>query len=547
MSASDRFNLIDRPWLLVRDQTGAVREASLIDVFASAHRLSGLVGDVPTQVFATTRLLLAILHRAVEGPADLDDWEELWEAETLPAAAIEEYLRQHEHRFNLDDPEVPFFQVATLRTADDRFSDLSKLIADVPNGHPFFTTRIGTELRLEPAEAARWVVHCQAFDPSGIKSGDPADPRTKGGKGYPIGVAWSGNLGGILVTGRNLRETLLLNLIPYEFQPQEKEKADLPPWERRQDGVGVEEDNREPTGPVDLYTWQSRRIRLAWEDTPQGRVVTGVLIANGDRRTPQNMHLFEPHTCWRRSPNQEKKLRSNVPVYMPLAHDPERLIWRGLQSMLPESGAASGADRLSATVLVWLGRLVVTGVLDRGYPVSVRTIGMKYGQQDATVAEIVDDALNMRAILFDQGAAALIGVVKQAVENSESAARAIGRLAANIELASGAGETDGPRKEATERAYGILDPLFRAWLADLGPDSVPERVLAEWHGTALRALRQLADDMVASAPPAAWTGRKDSNDRLITSIHARAWCERDLRSAFSSAPQLARQSDRSTA
>nr|WP_281169011.1 hypothetical protein [Thermocrispum agreste] len=116
-----------------------------------------------------------------------------------------------------------------------------------------------------------------------------------------------------------------------------------------------------------------------------------------------------------------------------------------------------------------------------------------------------------------------------------------------MELASGAGETDGPRKEATERAYGTLDPLFRAWLADLGPDSVPERVLAEWHGTALRALRQLADDMVASAPPAAWTGRRDSNDRLITSIHARAWCERDLRSAFSSAPQLARQSDRSTA
>lgn len=212
MSASDRFSLIDRPWLLARGEDGAVKELSLVEVFASAHRLLGLVGDVPTQVFAHTRLLLAILHRALAGPRDLDEWQELWQADTLPADTIEAYLRVHAHRFDLADPHEPFFQVAALRTADGKVSDLSKLIADVPNGHPFFTTRIGTTLTLEAGEAARWLVHCQAFDPSGIKSGDPADPRTKNGKGYPIGVGWSGNLGGVLVAGHTLRDTLLLKI-----------------------------------------------------------------------------------------------------------------------------------------------------------------------------------------------------------------------------------------------------------------------------------------------------------------------------------------------
>lgn len=75
MNASDRFSLIDRPWLLARHENGTVTELSLLEVFASAHRLLGLVGDVPTQLFAHTRLLLAILHRALAGPRDLDEWQ----------------------------------------------------------------------------------------------------------------------------------------------------------------------------------------------------------------------------------------------------------------------------------------------------------------------------------------------------------------------------------------------------------------------------------------------------------------------------------------
>ncbi|UVS78390.1 type I-E CRISPR-associated protein Cse1/CasA [Actinokineospora sp. UTMC 2448] len=532
MNACDRFDLTQRPWLTVRLTDGTVQDMSLVDVFANAHRVLGILGDVPTQVFALTRMLLAILHRATDGPAGLAQWRSLWQADTLPTESIDAYLAKHAHRFDLGDPDVPFFQVARLRTNDDKFSDLSKLIADVPNGQPFFTTRIGAPLRLSLAEAARWLVHCQAFDPSGIKSGDPSDPRTKNGKGYPIGVGWSGAIGGVLVGGRNLRETLLLNLVPRDVFDL-PEAADLPPWEREHLGVTEELDGRVPTGPVDLFTWQSRRIRLVGQDG----VVTAVLIANGDRRTPQNMHPYEPHTAWRRSQAQEKKLRSTVPVYMPLEHDPERMIWRGLQAMLPEADIAAGAERLPPTVLRWIGRLTSTRVLPRGYPMSLRTIGMTYGSQSSTVAEIVDDALSLRAILFAQDAGELVRSAKQAVAASEAGANAIGRLGENLAVAAGSREPAGARSRAVEHAYGALDPLFRTWLAGLGPDSVPLDALTEWHVTADQALRGLADDLVASASPTAWVGRPDRKGKLITSNHARKWCGDALRDAFAHAYQ----------
>ena len=69
------------------------------------------------------------------------------------------------------------------------------------------------------AEAAQMVVHVMAYDYSGIKSGAVGDPRVKGGKGYPTGIGWAGWLGGTLLKGANLKETLLLNYVPQREKP----------------------------------------------------------------------------------------------------------------------------------------------------------------------------------------------------------------------------------------------------------------------------------------------------------------------------------------
>ncbi|MEU4805070.1 type I-E CRISPR-associated protein Cse1/CasA [Actinosynnema sp. NPDC023587] len=523
------FDLIDQPWLTARTVDGHPVELSLAEVFERAHTLTGLVGDVPTQVFALTRLLLAVLHGAVDGPRDLDDWEQMWLRDELPHRDVRAYLDRHRARFDLFHERTPFLQVAGLRTQKGEVAELNKLIADMPNGHPFFTTRLGGEVSLSFAEAARWVVHCHAFDPSGIKSGAMGDDRVKSGKGYPIGTGWAGYLGGVLPEGRTLRDTLLLNLIPSRAGVLQRSSSDLPPWER--DPLGPHEDAPagRPAGPVDLYTWQSRRLRLVRD----GERVTRVLICNGDRITPQDKHDFEPHTGWRRSKAQEKKLR-RAQVYMPREHDPQKAVWRGLQAMLPGAERAQDGEAapfLAPRVLEWIAE--VEEVIGGDFPVRLHTIGMTYGSQSATTTDIVDDVLSMRAVLLRVQDAQLAKTAVTSVRAAENAAQALGRLAENIATAAGAGkfEKEAPRARAIESAYAEFDPLFRTWLRDLRPATDPEAAATEWHSTADRAVRTLGADLLRQAPMKAWSGRVVGG-RLITSAHADRWFRTALRNAL---------------
>jgi CRISPR system Cascade subunit CasA len=526
------YDLTEQPWLLALRTDGTVEELSLLEVFRHAGELTGLVGEVATQTFALTRLLLAVLHRAVDGPRDDDHWAELWADPQLPIAQIEKYLDWHRTRFDLFHPHAPFFQVAGLRTSKGEVSELSKLIADVPNGHPFFTTRLGPgNATLSPAEAARWVVHCQAFDPSGIKSGAVGDARVKGGKGYPIGVAWSGLLGGVLPEGATLKETLLLNLIATDYSVLERWRStDAPVWERAPVGPGEEQVGGRPaTGPVDLYTWQSRRIRLEHSD---GRV-TGVLVCNGERMTPQNKHRVEPHTAWRRSTPQEKKLGQAL-VYMPREHDPERAIWRGLQALLPgvsgRTQGKEGAVAISPIVLEWVDHLQNEMRLSPDFPLRVRTLGMIYGTNSSVIDEVIDDAMSIRAVLLQREATALAQVATGCAVAAEASARALGFLAANLAEATG-GEFGGPKSRATELAFAELDAPFREWLSLLRRDSEHIQVQVEWHQQADRIVRRLGTGLLDAASPTAWAGRTVKG-RLVTTSHADLWFREALRKAL---------------
>jgi CRISPR system Cascade subunit CasA len=105
---------------------------------------------------------------------------------------------------------------------------------------------------------------------------------------------------------------MLLNLIPAAHL--RSDERDRPVWERPpQTACEDVPGGREPYGPLDLYTWQSRRIRLFGD----GDAITGVIVANGDQLRPQNRHDLEPMSAWRRSQAQEKTLKQPL-IYMPL-------------------------------------------------------------------------------------------------------------------------------------------------------------------------------------------------------------------------------------
>lgn len=503
------FDLTDHPWLPVLRTDGTSDVLSLREVFAQARTLRRIVGDLPTQEFALIRLLLAILHDAIDGPQDLAAWGELWNS-GLPLEQITEYLDEYRERFDLLHPQTPFLQTPSLHTAKHEVSPLDKIVADVPNGAPYFTMRARGVERLGFAEAARWLVHAQAFDIAGIKTGAVGDPRAKGGKGYPQGVAWAGNLGGVLAAADDLHETLLLNLIAFDTETLRADpKNDRPAWTREvptarpMDEV---EAARRPYGPRDLYTWPSRRVRLHFD----GEGVFGVVLAYGDSLPPRNLHAYEPMTAWRRSPAQEKKLKE-AQVYLPRVHDPARSAWRGLGALI--AGKAEGAgQRQEAAAIVrprildWLARLTIEGPLPQSRLLRARLIGAVYGTQQSIIDEVIDDEVAMPvALLHEQDSELGIEVI-DAVSDAESAVGILGDLAAD--LARAAGDAADPRKDAArDLGFGTLDGPFRDWLAALKPEDDPRLARAAWQRIARDKIRNLGEELVNAAGETAWQGR----------------------------------------
>ncbi|MFG2245795.1 type I-E CRISPR-associated protein Cse1/CasA [Spirillospora sp. NPDC048823] len=520
------FDLTRRPWLPVLRTDGTGDVLSLREVFAQARTLRRIVGDLPTQEFALIRLLLAILHDAIDGPQDLDAWEELWSGD-LPLEQISEYLDEYHERFDLIHPQTPFLQTPSLHTAKDEVSSLDKIVADVPNGAPYFTMRGRGVERLDFAEAARWLVHAQAFDTSGIKSGAVGDPRAKGGKGYPQGVAWAGNLGGVLAAADDLRETLLLNLVAFDTKTLRVDPSnDRPIWTREVPTarpMDEAEAARRPYGPRDLYTWPSRRIRLHFDEDG----VLGVVLAYGDSLPARNMHAYEPMTAWRRSPAQEKKLKETQ-VYLPRVHDPTRSAWRGLGALI--AGKAEGAAQrqeaaeiVRPRILDWLARLTIEGPLTQSRLLRARLIGAVYGTQQSIIDEVIDDEVAMPVVLLhDQDSELGIEVI-DAVSDAETAVRILGDLA--VDLARAAGDAAEPRKDAAyDLGFGTLDGPFRDWLAALKPEDDPRLARAAWQKVARAKIRTLGEELVNAAGETAWQGRvvtaKDGRDVWLSSTRA---------------------------
>lgn len=341
------FNLLDEPWIRVTRLDGSPAEVSLLTLFREAEDIEGIHGEIASQDVAVLRLLLAICHRTMNGPEDHETWAEYWQDPSVLGQEACAYLESFRDRFDLRDRERPFYQVAGIHAASGKTSGLEALIIDVPNGNPFFTTRMAEGLEsITWAEAARWLVHVHAFDPSGIRTGAVGDPEVKGGKGYPIGPGWTGQIGSVTVQGRNLMRTLLLNTVVCEDVPGLSDvdpEHDLAPWEREPDGPAGSQ-TLEPTGPVSCYTWQTRRVLLHGEDSG----VTAVFLGNGDKATPQNRYLVEPMTAWRYSEPQTKKL--NTPVYMPRKLPTDRAFWRGLSTLVAQlspSVAVKGAGEVT--------------------------------------------------------------------------------------------------------------------------------------------------------------------------------------------------------
>ncbi len=516
------YNLLDEPWVPVRLLDGTITEVGLLELLQRSTDIADLACELPTQNIAIQRLVLAVAYR-VATPLDAEEWLEQLE-EGAPIEQMIDYLEKWRERFYLFGGQYPFMQVADLRTPKDTVSGLEKLIADVPNGEQFFTTRNGKALeRISAAEAARWVVHTQAYDPSGIRSGAVGDREVKGGKGYPIGPAWCGHLGLVWLKGKNFNETLLLNLVPADAGDLKgvpvTTEWDWCTWEvstpetsargnySRLDPKGTPRDLSIPR----LLTWHSRRIKLIGD--PSG--VTSVVLAQGDKLAPQQMQRYEPQSLWRYSLPQSRDFKQDV--YMPSKFKAGRALWRDLPGTLPVCEMIKGADKqpkrefLQSAVLSFHAELK-SSMLAEDYPtqIQIQAVGVTYGPQEATVDDIYADELTLSVAMMRTEREDLATEVDRQARLTEQVAVTVGMLAANLARAageSGDGAGNGARDRAKEQFFSRIDDPFRAWLAQVDGRLSAREVGQMWASELRRYATELGEQLVASASSSAIIGR----------------------------------------
>lgn len=519
----ESFNLIDESWIRILDGEGNVREVGLAEALKNAHEIRGLAGELATQDFAVLRVLISIVYRVLEVNPDnpVRSWYAAWQKGYFDVDAVDGYLGKWRDRFDLFDEDAPFLQTPDLETTNGQWKSLEVLVPDCPDEGAMFIRR-DPALPIPPGEAARWLVHCMAFDISGIKSGAVGDPRVKGGKGYPIGIGWCGWLGGLYFEGETLFQTLMLNTVLANWPV-----GGTPAWEQDVPGP-AERTSAEigEMGPLTLFTWQQRRIRLHHDNG----MVTKVRVCNGDPVDYLSQLGTETMSGWRYSVPQSMKAKADV--YMPRGHTPDRAMWRGLDSLVPlqnpptVKGRGNEPVKASDTAenVKWISSLVSKRSLPADFRLRLRGVGMEYGPQQSSFGRVFDDRLNFLAPLLEKGDRVQVAALV-AVERADAAVQALGKFAANVEYA-GSGDRGEAAESARTRAFAEIDPEFRSWLQDLTPGTV-EPALEAWSRKVHQLVGRHAGMVIDAAPASAWRGRKQDS-RVINIGQAEVWFRGEL-------------------
>lgn len=271
------FNLLDESWIPVMTPGFQSKEISLLELFETWENFREIQADNPPTTLAIYRFLLAILHRAYQGPRNEDHWEEIFEDNGKGAIA---YLNQWRDRFDLLHPDHPFMQ--------DPILPLDKAVP-IYALHTMSTSQVFSHehewsgYSVSLTQAARLLVRLQGVDITSLRafyvgqsSGNRSAVNTP-----------TINAANVLVRGSTLKQTLLFNLMRYDpdsEMPSVVTGEDLPAWET---GYGGKPKKTVPEGYISYLSFPWRRLRLF----PENGEVSQLAITMGnslpDKVSPQ--------------------------------------------------------------------------------------------------------------------------------------------------------------------------------------------------------------------------------------------------------------------
>lgn len=306
------FNLLAEPWVPVLLPDGSPAELSLGDALRRAHELREVSDESPLVTASLHRLLLAVLHAALRGPATPAAWAAIWTAGRFDAAVLDRYFDKWRHRFDLFDAERPFYQRLDMEDVKSPKSVL-RLVHDraAANSNQFWD-HPGDDAGLSPAAAARALITTMGY-------------AFAGGMSFPIRFYDAPHMRGytVLVRGENLFQTLALNLVVYNRQePFPQMGEDLPAWEQETFAV-PDKDGTKPAGYLDFLTFQARAVHLLRDEDGQVRRCLfrmNLVLNDSDALDPLKSYRKDEKLGWR-----------------PRTLTPGRAVWRDSHALFAAS------------------------------------------------------------------------------------------------------------------------------------------------------------------------------------------------------------------
>lgn len=541
------FNLVTEPWIKVIDEDNHEQAVSLEQLFTNAAHYQQLAGEMKSQDLAILRFLLAILTtvysrynadgkpyewltideqsmRPVSFDEDefeysgkkdlLQTWNGLYHAQHF-TGIVTRYLQKYADRFDLLSSEHPFYQAT--RAQYDSLVPKNKVVAKgkgtvaVKQMNRTISESNNKPNVLSPnsplhkndftwASLTRWLIMYQNF----TATTDKTKAVVNGHPQYSRG--WLYGLNPVFAMGKNLFETLMLNLIliPQSVNVDIETIDQHPVWEfdvtdylKRQLAGGL------PTNLAELYTYWSRAIHIEWKHD-QPTIFSAKLPGIDDRDA-----YLEPMTTWRFSKNKKgwypaRRWQNSL----------GKAMWRNFGQYV---GAQQNSDH-EPGIVSWLYCLQKQTLISSSLSLHLTTVGLisdNNMSSQSPAAEFADEMQINADVLFDPNPEKRLQWPKRiedTVEMTEKVGALVWYFANHIMELRGVKDDGAFANRVSARFYERLNRPFREWLAGLTNNDERDEKVNLWKRTAKQVAVQTADELLNSATPQDIRGRVKNAD-----------------------------------
>lgn len=358
------FDLLHEGWIpcVLTDEV-VPRRLGLRETLARAPAIREIAHPSPMVTVALHRLLLAILHRNF-GPRDTATWQALRERGAWDITLLDAYFTRWQDRFDLFGVAHPFYQTPGLDPSRAREAGLLMFQRD-GSGRHFNFSAADWPSSLTAADAACYLLGLHVSDVGGIKTGDRGRDFANAAPLVQCAVT--------LVRGRNLFETLLLNLHQYSAEDEEPFRfdpnLDRPAWER---DVPTAPIDRPPDGYLDLLTWQSRRILLCPREGEDGEAHVRAVVVMKGYQFPPGYERLNKETMLAFQKNEKAKLEQGEDPWPPLRFQPDRALWRDSLALFQ----SVENQQVRPKLVSWLNALAEVGAVSRAETRALDVLGL---------------------------------------------------------------------------------------------------------------------------------------------------------------------------